>query len=277
MLWRALRRWHTAAHTVQRKCAASSPSVNPAVGEFSLARRTCQQLSKRAYTTAKSAKPPANTSSNGSSAWFMQPLYVNHAHDLIRSYEKLAKRPLLDPDATKYSEIAVSHRLGHPPKTDEELRAVQAHALFHFSSPILSHNNYPNAPPTHVPYFIYGNAAAFALFRFKSLDHLQQTPSRQSAADGQDREKREEIIKRSAQTGYLDGIQAWRVTATEPPAKFWIEDGCLWNVFRFQDGQSGEDENGVVGQAAMLKKWESPEEDGFRKRLADISACNWWF
>ena len=108
--------------------------------------------------------------------------------------------------------------------------------------PVLAHSGTPTS--NHEPIFIYANTVASTLFDYP-LKELIGLPSRLTA-EPQERNSRKEMLLEAAQKGFISNYEGIRVTSKGK--KFKISEALIWNL---------KDEQGsIVGQAALLPKWE---------------------
>lgn len=93
------------------------------------------------------------------------------------------------------------------------------------------------------PIFFYGNRSSLSLFEL-DFEAFTQLPSRYSA-EAMLREKRDAVLARVREHGYVDGYEGVRVSASG--RRFRIEQAVIWDVL---------DEAGAPhGQAATFERW----------------------
>lgn len=141
---------------------------------------------------------------------------VDHAQLLLRSYQALTGRHLLDPTL--------------PP-------LVAAKLLFHAPFVVLSHDTAPD------PILNYGNLVALELFAL-SWGAFTAMPSR-FTAEASIRAERERLLAEVAARGYLNDYAGVRIASTG--ARFLIERATVWNL--------SDDGNQRCGQAATFRHW----------------------
>ena len=136
---------------------------------------------------------------------------------LIRSYERLIGRPLIENDA-------------HPGGVSQ--------ALFEVTFFVASHNTEEDPVLTH------GNQTALDLFEME-WDEFISTPSR-FTAETPERAKRERLLGAVRTNGFIDDFSGIRISKTGK--RFLIKQATVWNLI---------DESGShVGQAATFEGWE---------------------
>ena len=136
---------------------------------------------------------------------------------LIRSYERLIGRPLIEID-------------DHPGGVSQ--------ALFEVTFFVASHNMEED------PVLTYGNQTALDLFEME-WDEFISTPSR-FTVETPERAERERLLEAVRTNGFIDDYSGIRISKTGK--RFLIKQATVWNLI---------DESGSrVGQAATFAGWE---------------------
>lgn len=141
--------------------------------------------------------------------------HEDHVALLLKSYQRLLKRPLID--------SITGSTLG--------LRVFEADFA------LLSHNADTD------PLFNYGNRTASHLFEL-SWSELVGMPSRFSA-EPVNRQERERLLAEVSSKGFIDNYSGVRIAKSGK--RFLIQQAVVWNVF--------DDSNNYYGQAACFKDW----------------------
>lgn len=98
------------------------------------------------------------------------------------------------------------------------------------------------------PVFNYANYQALALFKM-SADEMLGLPSRYSAEPTL-QEKRAEFLEKVAANGFVDDYSGIRIA--KDGSRFLIEQVTVWNLI---DVHQAQQEQAVLGQAVLIKKW----------------------
>jgi len=138
-----------------------------------------------------------------------------HVALLLDSYQRLLKRPLLEP--------AAGQSLGRQ--------------LFEADFALLSHNTDSD------PLFNYGNRTALELFEL-SWSEFVGMPSRFSA-EPVNRQERERLLAQVAAQGFIDDYTGVRIAKSGK--RFLIQQAVVWNVH--------DRHGNYYGQAACFKDW----------------------
>ena len=153
---------------------------------------------------------------------------------LVNSYFLATGRSLLSAVAEPFTSMASS--AGHELSGEDVARV-----LFEMPAVVVSHGLQAE------PLLNYGNAAALNLWQMCWADFVM-TPS-SATAEIAHREERLAAFARVRATGFVDGYEGVRTTATGE--RFTIIDGTIWEVV---------DEQGVRhGDAATFQKWTTPD------------------
>lgn len=141
---------------------------------------------------------------------------INWSQILLDSYEQLLGYPLLERTGTALE---------------------QAKELFFAPFVLASHGTEPD------PILNYGNQAALALWEM-TWEEFTRTPSRLTA-EPINQEKREQMLIKSLQQGFITNYQGVRISKTGK--RFQIEQVTVWNL---RDSQGK-----YCGQAATFSHW----------------------
>lgn len=159
-------------------------------------------------------QPSANPSSL--SDVNMPNFWLAHTQMLLNSYHRWLGKELLP-------------RNGTDPK--------QAVALFEAPFVVVSHGTQAD------PILNYANRVALNLWEF-DIATLLETPSRLTA-EAMHRDERAELLKRTADNGYVDDYRGIRISRSG--RRFLIEQATVWNLFDI-GGR-------YCGQAATFSAW----------------------
>ncbi len=140
-----------------------------------------------------------------------------HVADLLRSYHELTGKHLIEP------------------AEDAAMLAYSA------SFVLLSHDAADD------PRLTYGNLAAQKLFAMDWFG-LAGMPSRKTA-EAPERAEREELLRRVAESGFIDDYSGIRIAADG--RRFMIRNATVWNVSDTQGAR--------IGQAATFSEWQPLE------------------
>lgn len=121
-----------------------------------------------------------------------------HAINLCDSYQRVLKKPLLEPSNNK----------------------PLIESLYNAPFALLSHGLETD------PIFNFANQAALILFEY-SWDEFMQLPSRLSAKPV-DQDERQRLLNAVNQQGYINDYSGIRITASG--REFFIENAVIWNV-----------------------------------------------
>lgn len=121
-----------------------------------------------------------------------------HAINLCDSYQRVLKKPLLEP-------------LNNKPLIE---------SLYNAPFALLSHGLEKD------PIFNFANQAALTLFEY-SWDEFMQLPSRLSAKPV-DQDERQRLLNAVNQQGYINDYSGIRITASG--REFFIDNAVIWNM-----------------------------------------------